>query len=719
MAPDGENVYVTADVDNSVTTFSRDTGTGALTWEETVKDGDPGVAGLQFATGVAVSPDNNDVYVTGCGDSAVTVFDRTGANGELTFNEMEQQGVAGVDGIGCARGVAVAPNGSTVSVVGESSDAVATFTRTPATGAIAYLGMVKDGVGGVDGLDGARDLAYTADSAGLYVASLVDDSVATFTANPGTGALTFVESDRDGVGGVQGLDGANGVAVPVDGKHVYVTGETDDAVATFVRTLVDPQPPAAAERHFTFTVKKKTVVKGKKAKFKGALVSSTAACKAGQVVQLSKSTKGAAYKPAGTVTTAADGSFKVRFKVRKKTRFRASVVATSACIAAQSPPRTVKVTEATRLSRRQGMDPGPGGLPPHVTATPAISRADVGLRSERGPILLAVMLSVGLVAIDATILATAVPAVVGDLGGFTQFPWLFSVYLLTQAVSVPLYSKLADQYGRKPMMLVGVGLFLVGSLLCGLAWSMTSLIAFRAVQGLGAGAVQPIGMTIVGDIYSIEERAKVQGYLAGVWALASVVGPTLGGVFSDYASWRWIFFVNLPIGAAALWMFVRKFEERVTKAPHKIDVLGSLLLSGGGVLLLLGLLEGGVRWDWASPTSIALFATSVLLLARLRVRRDAGRRTGAAAVGLPAPRDPPRAPHLARRRRAADRADVVRPALRAGGPGARRRDGRASRWPRSPWAGRCRRRTPDGSTSRSGSGPRWCSARPSGWPVRC
>jgi 6-phosphogluconolactonase (cycloisomerase 2 family) len=344
VAPDGKNVYVTADVDDAITTFQRDTTTGVLTWKETVKDG-PGSDGLDGATGVAVSPDNNDVYVTGCFDSAVTVFDRTGASGELTVNEKEQQGVAGVDGIGCARGVAVAPNGSTVSVVGESSDAVATFTRTPATGAIAYLAMVKDGVGGVDGLDGGRDLAYTADSAGLYVASLVDDSVATFTAGPGTGALTFVESDRDGVGGVQGLDGANGIAVPVDGKHVYVTGEIDDAVATFVRTVAATPQPAAAERHFTFTVKKKTVAKGKKAKFKGALVSSTSACKAGQVVQLSKSTKGKAFKPAGTVTTAADGSFKVAFKVKKKTRFRASVGATSACIAAQSPPRTVKVTK--------------------------------------------------------------------------------------------------------------------------------------------------------------------------------------------------------------------------------------------------------------------------------------------------------------------------------------------------------------------------------------
>jgi EmrB/QacA subfamily drug resistance transporter len=265
------------------------------------------------------------------------------------------------------------------------------------------------------------------------------------------------------------------------------------------------------------------------------------------------------------------------------------------------------------------MDSRPAELPTYVTATPAISRADVGLRSERGPVLLAVMLSIGLVAIDATILATAVPAVVDDLGGFTQFPWLFSVYLLGQAVSVPLYSKLADQYGRKPLMLVGIGLFLLGSLLCGLAWSMVSLIAFRAVQGLGAGAVQPIGMTIVGDIYSVEERAKVQGYLASVWALASVVGPTLGGVFSDYVSWRWIFFVNLPIGAAAVWMLVRRFEERVERAPHRIDVLGSALLTGGGLLLLLGLLEGGVRWSWTSTTSITLFATSVVLLVAFAV----------------------------------------------------------------------------------------------------
>ena len=247
-------------------------------------------------------------------------------------------------------------------------------------------------------------------------------------------------------------------------------------------------------------------------------------------------------------------------------------------------------------------------------ATTGISRRDVGLRSERGPILLAMMLSVGLVAIDATILATAVPAVVEDLGGFSQFPWLFSVYLLAQAVSVPIYGKLADVLGRKPVMMLGIGLFLTGSLLCGLAWGMVPLIVFRAVQGLGAGAVQPMSMTIVGDIYSMAERAKVQGYIASVWATASLVGPTLGGVFSDYLSWRWIFFVNLPLGLIAAWLIQRDFHEKVERQRHSLDVRGAVLLSVGGLLLLLGLLEGGQRWAWDSAASIGIFAAAVALL---------------------------------------------------------------------------------------------------------
>ncbi len=247
-------------------------------------------------------------------------------------------------------------------------------------------------------------------------------------------------------------------------------------------------------------------------------------------------------------------------------------------------------------------------------SAPEVTRASVGLRSERGPILLAVMLSIGLVAIDATILATAVPAVVDDLGGFTSFPWLFSIYLLAQAVSVPIYGKVADLRGRKPVMLLGIGLFVLGSLLCGIAWSMPALIFFRLIQGLGAGAVQPMGMTIVGDIYSLAERAKVQGYLAGVWATASVVGPTLGGLFSDYLSWRWIFFVNLPLGIAAAWVLWKRFDEIIERRKHSIDYAGAGLLAAGGTLLLLGLLEGGVRWSWGSPAGVGIFVAAAALL---------------------------------------------------------------------------------------------------------
>ena len=147
-----------------------------------------------------------------------------------------------------------------------------------------------------------------------------------------------------------------------------------------------------------------------------------------------------------------------------------------------------------------------------------VSRAEVGLRSSRGPILLSMMLSVGLVAIDSTILATAIPAIVSDLGGFNQFPWLFSVFLLAQAVSVPIYAKFSDQYGRKPIMLIGVGLFLVGSILCGFAWSMPALIVFRGLQGLGAGAIMPTSMTIVGDLYNAgraRHRAGLHGQRLG------------------------------------------------------------------------------------------------------------------------------------------------------------------------------------------------------------
>jgi EmrB/QacA subfamily drug resistance transporter len=247
--------------------------------------------------------------------------------------------------------------------------------------------------------------------------------------------------------------------------------------------------------------------------------------------------------------------------------------------------------------------------------TADIAPSAVGLRSERGPVLLALMLSVCLVAIDSTILATAVPSVVADLGGFSQFPWLFSLYLLAQAVTVPIYGKLADQMGRKPMMVFGVSVFVLGSVLCGLAWNLPVLIVFRAVQGLGAGAIVPMAQTILGDLYSVAERARVTGYLASVWGGAAVVGPTLGGVFSDYLSWRWIFFVNIPLGALALWLLLRGFREEIQRTEHSIDYAGSVALATGCSLVILALLEGGVAWGWTSVFSILAFAGGGLALA--------------------------------------------------------------------------------------------------------
>lgn len=239
----------------------------------------------------------------------------------------------------------------------------------------------------------------------------------------------------------------------------------------------------------------------------------------------------------------------------------------------------------------------------------------VGLRSERGPILGALMLSTGLIAIDTTILATAVPTVVRDLGGYELFPWLFSVYLLAQAVSVPIYSRLADTIGRKPIILIGIGLFLAGSIMCGFAWSMLTLILFRIVQGLGAGAIGPMAMTIVGDIYNIAERAKVQGYMASVWAIASVVGPSLGGVFAQLDAWRWIFFVNVPLCFFAGWMLIRKYHEQVEVKRHRIDYLGATLLTLGLTGIILGLLQGGTAWAWISwPSAICFIGGGVLLV---------------------------------------------------------------------------------------------------------
>ena len=250
-----------------------------------------------------------------------------------------------------------------------------------------------------------------------------------------------------------------------------------------------------------------------------------------------------------------------------------------------------------------------------TSTTPSSAADGIGFRSERGPVLGALMLTTGLVALDSTIIATAVPSIVQDVGGFTQFPWLFSIYLLTAAVTVPLYGKLADVLGRKPLLYVGIAVFLLGSVLCGVAWSMPALIAFRAVQGIGAGAIQPISMTVVGDLYSVAERARVQGYLASVWGVSSVVGPDPGRGLLAVP----VLAVDLLRQPAArrrrrLDAGARTSPRRSSPAPHPLDYTGAALLTVGCSLVILGLLEGGIAWAWSSPQSIAVFAVGTALL---------------------------------------------------------------------------------------------------------
>lgn len=225
------------------------------------------------------------------------------------------------------------------------------------------------------------------------------------------------------------------------------------------------------------------------------------------------------------------------------------------------------------------------------------------------------MLTVGLAAIDATIVATAVPQIVADLGGFSLFPWIFSIYLLTQAVTVPIYGRLSDVFGRKPILLFGIAGFLVASVLCGFAWSMVALIVFRGVQGVAAGAILPTTTTIVGDLYAPAERGRVQGYISSVWGVTAVLGPLVGGFFAEYWTWRGIFWLNLPIGLAAAWLVYRNLDESVERRTHRIDYAGAATLTVSCTLLILALLDGGVSWAWSSPISIALFAVAAVLLA--------------------------------------------------------------------------------------------------------
>ncbi len=230
---------------------------------------------------------------------------------------------------------------------------------------------------------------------------------------------------------------------------------------------------------------------------------------------------------------------------------------------------------------------------------------DMGDTTRRGAVAAGLMASMALAAIDQTIVATAVPSIVRDLGSFSLFPWVIAAYLLTQAVSTPVYGRLADLFGRKPMLLTGMSIFLVGSLLGGVAWSMPVLIVARAVQGVGAGAIQSITQVLAADLYPLEERGRISGLLSSVWGVSALVGPALGGILSEFGLWRWIFLLNLPVGGVACLIIVVWLREIVERRPRRLDLLGIALLSGGVVAVMLGL-------QTSSPWPVAL---GVLLLA--------------------------------------------------------------------------------------------------------
>lgn len=218
------------------------------------------------------------------------------------------------------------------------------------------------------------------------------------------------------------------------------------------------------------------------------------------------------------------------------------------------------------------------------------------MQTNRPFTVAALLLTMFMTALEATVVATAMPTVIGDLGGLSLYGWVGASYLLTSTVSVPVYGKLADLRGRKPILLLGIVLFLVGSAASGAATTIGQLIAFRALQGAGAGAVQPVTMTVIGDLYTPQERGKIQGFFGSVWGVAGVSGPLLGGLIVKLLGWRWVFYLNVPIGVAALGVLTWAYHERRDPGRGGLDVPGALLLTLASSLLLLGASSPSLLW---------------------------------------------------------------------------------------------------------------------------
>ena len=243
-------------------------------------------------------------------------------------------------------------------------------------------------------------------------------------------------------------------------------------------------------------------------------------------------------------------------------------------------------------------------------------------KTHRPLVLASVMAAMFMIAIEATIVSTAMPQIAGQLGDLHLYAWVFSAFLLTQTATTVVFGKLSDLYGRRPVLLVGIAIFLVGSLFCGFAWSMPSLIVFRLVQGVGAGAIQPIGITVVGDLYSVHERGKIQGYLASVWGISSVLGPLAGGLIIQHISWSWIFWINLPIGAVAALGFVLFLHEGVERQARSVDVLGAALFTVAIASLMMALTEAGTSGAATLWPGLVCLAAAVLFVLQERRAAD-------------------------------------------------------------------------------------------------
>ena len=241
-----------------------------------------------------------------------------------------------------------------------------------------------------------------------------------------------------------------------------------------------------------------------------------------------------------------------------------------------------------------------------------------GASAARRPLtVVALLLALFLAAMEMTVVSTAMPTAVGDLGGIHLYAWAFAAYMLTATVTVPIYGKLADLHGRKPVMLFGIALFLLGSFACGHAGNMSALVAFRAVQGLGAGAIQPIAITIVGDIFDVHERGRWQGVFAAVWGVAGLLGPLLGGVIVRYLSWRWVFYVNIPLGLASGALLAAVHREHVVRHEHRLDLAGAFLLSATVVAALLAARSTAAA-EVAVPVAVAALAGFLWVERRVR-----------------------------------------------------------------------------------------------------